>query len=156
MLANKFLNNREISFLENNRSEGGMLRRTSSSPHGQRLPLFGQIYARSEIGESPPTYCTVFHHMVKSAGSTVKSILRRASVVDGVAKPGEQAHTTITSMQTRRFVRIAMHARSLVRVRKPCINNLDADCFLSMRTLFTAMMMIDAKQTIWGWSVDAQ
>ena len=59
--------------------------------------LSEQMYARSEIEEVPPTYCTVFHHMVKSAGSTIKSILRRASVVDGVAKPGEQSYTIIST-----------------------------------------------------------
>ncbi|CAM9969648.1 unnamed protein product, partial [Hapterophycus canaliculatus] len=47
-----------------------------------------QIFATSEPGQ-PPEYCTVFHHMVKSAGSTIKSLLQKASVREGVAKPCE-------------------------------------------------------------------
>ncbi|CAM9248505.1 unnamed protein product [Ectocarpus sp. 4 AP-2014] len=44
------------------------------------------LYARSEPGE-PPEYCTVFHHMVKSAGSTVKSLLHRATRKEGLPRP---------------------------------------------------------------------
>lgn len=49
------------------------------------MPL--QIYARSEPGE-PPEYCTLFNHMVKSGGSTIKSKLFDASSADGVSLPG--------------------------------------------------------------------
>ncbi|CAM9622150.1 unnamed protein product, partial [Hapterophycus canaliculatus] len=35
----------------------------------------------------PPEYCTVFHHMLKSAGSTVKSLLQRAAVQAKLPKP---------------------------------------------------------------------
>eukprot|EP00752_Nemacystus_decipiens_P011552 g10258.t1 len=45
------------------------------------------IYARTEPGD-PPTYCTVFHHMVKSAGSTMKNVLGDAALEDGVPAPG--------------------------------------------------------------------
>ncbi|CAB1101561.1 unnamed protein product [Ectocarpus sp. CCAP 1310/34] len=45
-----------------------------------------QLYARSEPGE-PPEYCTVFHHMVKSAGSTVKSLLHSATRKEGLPRP---------------------------------------------------------------------
>lgn len=58
------------------------------------LNLIVQIYARSDSGQSPPGYCTVFHHMVKSAGSTVKSTLRRACVMDDAPLPGERECTT--------------------------------------------------------------
>ncbi|CAN0366243.1 unnamed protein product [Ectocarpus sp. 6 AP-2014] len=44
------------------------------------------LYARSEPGQ-PPEYCTVFHHMVKSAGSTVKSMLATATRDEGLEKP---------------------------------------------------------------------
>ncbi|CAB1104436.1 unnamed protein product [Ectocarpus sp. CCAP 1310/34] len=45
------------------------------------------LYARSEPGE-PPEYCTVFHHMVKSAGSTVKSLLHSGTRKEGLPRPG--------------------------------------------------------------------
>ncbi|CAM9277773.1 unnamed protein product, partial [Ectocarpus sp. 12 AP-2014] len=45
------------------------------------------IYARSEPGQ-PPEYCTVFHHMVKSAGSTIKHKLYMSSRISGAPKPG--------------------------------------------------------------------
>lgn len=53
------------------------------------IPYFNghQIYARTEPGD-PPNYCTVFHHIVKSAGSTVKSIVTNGAYEDGVPKPG--------------------------------------------------------------------
>ncbi|CAM9311253.1 unnamed protein product, partial [Ectocarpus sp. 13 AM-2016] len=46
----------------------------------------GAFYARSEPGQ-PPEYCTVFHHMVKSAGSTIKDNLYMSSRIAGVSRP---------------------------------------------------------------------
>ncbi|CAN0296788.1 unnamed protein product [Ectocarpus sp. 6 AP-2014] len=45
------------------------------------------LYARSDPGQ-PPEYCTVFHHMVKSAGSTIKDNLYMSSRIAGVPRPG--------------------------------------------------------------------
>ncbi|CAM9839575.1 unnamed protein product [Scytosiphon promiscuus] len=44
------------------------------------------IFATSDAGQ-PPEYCTVFHHMMKSAGSTVKALLSKASHQHKMAKP---------------------------------------------------------------------
>ncbi|CBJ30932.1 expressed unknown protein [Ectocarpus siliculosus] len=52
---------------------------------------YPQLYARSEA-DQPPEYCTVFHHMVKSAGSTVKSTLRSASRREGVPLPASRCY----------------------------------------------------------------
>ncbi|CAN0219045.1 unnamed protein product [Scytosiphon promiscuus] len=41
------------------------------------------IYARSNPGE-PPEYCTLFNHMVKSGGSTIKDKLSASAAEDGV------------------------------------------------------------------------
>ena len=53
-----------------------------------RVAFVVQIYERIDP-EEPPNYCTVFHHMVKSAGSTMKSILNGAAIDDDVPMPGE-------------------------------------------------------------------
>ncbi|CAM9119424.1 unnamed protein product [Ectocarpus sp. 12 AP-2014] len=45
------------------------------------------FYARSEPGQ-PPEYCTVFHHMVKSAGSTIKRNLYMSSRIAHAPRPG--------------------------------------------------------------------
>ena len=47
-----------------------------------------QIYARSNPGE-PPEYCTLFNHMVKSGGSTIKDKLNIAATADQVDGPRE-------------------------------------------------------------------
>ncbi|CAM9148414.1 unnamed protein product [Hapterophycus canaliculatus] len=44
------------------------------------------IFATSEPGR-PPEYCTVFHHMMKSAGSTVKAMLSKAAHQHKMTKP---------------------------------------------------------------------
>lgn len=46
-----------------------------------------QIYARSNPGE-PPEYCTLFNHMVKSGGSTIKDKLEESALADSVEPPG--------------------------------------------------------------------
>lgn len=46
-----------------------------------------QIYARSNNGE-PPEYCTLFNHMVKSGGTSIKDQLITSALTDGVAEPG--------------------------------------------------------------------
>ncbi|CAB1103018.1 unnamed protein product [Ectocarpus sp. CCAP 1310/34] len=48
------------------------------------------LFARSEPGQ-PPEYCTVFHHMVKSAGSTIRNILYTATQEEGLPAPRETA-----------------------------------------------------------------
>ncbi|CAB1120652.1 unnamed protein product [Ectocarpus sp. CCAP 1310/34] len=45
------------------------------------------FYARSEPGQ-PPEYCTVFHHMVKSGGSTIIHNLIKSSGSAGDPRPG--------------------------------------------------------------------
>lgn len=47
-----------------------------------------QIYAHSPEGE-PPTYCSLFNHMVKAGGSTIKDSLLAAASMEGVSPPGE-------------------------------------------------------------------
>lgn len=47
----------------------------------------GQLYARSNPGD-PPEYCTLFNHMVKSGGSTIKDKLEIAAFEDMVDEPG--------------------------------------------------------------------
>ncbi|CAN0088367.1 unnamed protein product [Scytosiphon promiscuus] len=44
------------------------------------------VYARSNPGE-PPQYCTLFNHMVKSGGSSVKGHLDASAQADGVDAP---------------------------------------------------------------------
>eukprot|EP00752_Nemacystus_decipiens_P003296 g3050.t1 len=44
------------------------------------------IYAHTNPGE-PPEYCTLFNHMVKSGGSTIKDKLEESSMADGVEPP---------------------------------------------------------------------
>eukprot|EP00903_Cladosiphon_okamuranus_P012283 g11519.t1 len=44
------------------------------------------LYARSTPGERPE-YCTLFNHMVKSGGSTIKDKLEESSLADGVPPP---------------------------------------------------------------------
>ncbi|CAN0193658.1 unnamed protein product [Ascophyllum nodosum] len=38
--------------------------------------------------DEPPTYCTVYHHLVKSGGTSIKDQLRRESVVNKLPRPG--------------------------------------------------------------------
>lgn len=49
--------------------------------------LRDQVYAHTPPGE-PPEYCTLFNHMVKSGGSTIKDKLEASALADGVAPPG--------------------------------------------------------------------
>eukprot|EP00903_Cladosiphon_okamuranus_P015030 g13906.t1 len=44
------------------------------------------VYARSNPGE-PPEYCTLFNHMVKSGGSTIKDKLEEGAKQDNVSPP---------------------------------------------------------------------
>ena len=46
-----------------------------------------QIFAPFPPDE-PPTYCTVYHHLVKSGGTSIKDQLRRESVVNKLPRPG--------------------------------------------------------------------
>lgn len=63
-----------------------------------------QIYARSDPGDPSPSYCTVFHHMVKSAGSTIKRSMTVASAADGGSAPGGPAIHTPCMMLLQRNV----------------------------------------------------
>lgn len=63
-----------------------------------------QVYSSSTPGQ-PPEYCTVFHHMVKAAGSTVKRMLRRAAALEGLPKPGARFLHVRVSCLTRLFQR---------------------------------------------------
>lgn len=49
-----------------------------------------QIYVHSPMDE-PPTYCTLFNHMVKAGGSSIKDRLFEEASVDGVRNPGARA-----------------------------------------------------------------
>lgn len=57
-----------------------------------------QIYAGSPP-DQPPEFCTVFNHMVKSGGTTIKTQLEDRSVVEGDAFPGayREGHHTISA-----------------------------------------------------------
>lgn len=46
-----------------------------------------QLYAPSPPDQGPQ-YCTVFNHMVKSGGTTIKTQLEQSSEVEGDAFPG--------------------------------------------------------------------
>lgn len=59
-----------------------------------RTPL--QLYARSNPGE-PPEYCTLFNHMVKSGGSTIKDKLEEGASLDNVAHPGARCGRALVS-----------------------------------------------------------
>lgn len=55
----------------------------SSPPFASRLQIFAPFDP-----ELPPSYCTVYTHLVKSGGTTVKDQLQRESVKQGMPKPG--------------------------------------------------------------------
>lgn len=63
---------------------------------GTSAPL-EQIYMHSPEGE-PPTYCSLFNHMVKAGGSSVKDRLLGAAKVDGVRASGDKMHTAVYSV----------------------------------------------------------
>ncbi|CAM9181376.1 unnamed protein product [Scytosiphon promiscuus] len=46
------------------------------------------IYVESDPSAKEPGYCTLFHHQVKSAGTTIKDKLEMASMEAGLGKPG--------------------------------------------------------------------
>lgn len=48
-----------------------------------------QIYAPSPPDQRPE-FCTVFNHMVKSGGTTIKTQLEQSSEAEGDAFPGER------------------------------------------------------------------
>lgn len=47
-----------------------------------------QIYAPFDPQAWPPPYCTVYTHLVKSGGTSLKDQLQRQSVQGGMPKPG--------------------------------------------------------------------
>lgn len=49
------------------------------------------MYVHSPQGE-PPTYYSLFNHMVKAGGSSIKDRLLHAVKTDGVHPPGDQMH----------------------------------------------------------------
>lgn len=56
-----------------------------------------KIYARSNPGE-PPEYCTLFNHMVKSGGSTIKDKLSASAAADGVEDAGTCSIAIVNSI----------------------------------------------------------
>ncbi len=50
-------------------------------------PASWQIYAPFD-SDQPPPYCTVYTHLVKSGGTSLKDQLQRQSVKGGMPKPG--------------------------------------------------------------------
>lgn len=52
-----------------------------------RFDLLLQIFSPFDP-ELPPSYCTVYTHLVKSGGTSLKNQLQRQSVAHGMPKPG--------------------------------------------------------------------
>lgn len=55
------------------------------------VPEIGQIYTRASMDTDPPTYCTMFHHMVKNGGTAIRDQLVMASESQGRDTPGMSA-----------------------------------------------------------------
>ncbi|CAM9257144.1 unnamed protein product [Ectocarpus sp. 12 AP-2014] len=53
-----------------------------------RSPGCQAIYTRASMDTDPPTYCTMFHHMVKNGGTAVRDQLILASESQGRDTPG--------------------------------------------------------------------
>ncbi|CBN74365.1 expressed unknown protein [Ectocarpus siliculosus] len=53
-----------------------------------RSPGCQAIYTRASMDTDPPTYCTMFHHMVKNGGTAVRDQLILASEIQGRDVPG--------------------------------------------------------------------
>lgn len=53
------------------------------------LPWTEQIYTRAAMDTDPPSYCTMFHHMVKNGGTSIRNQLVSSAEAQGRDTPGD-------------------------------------------------------------------
>lgn len=76
------------------------------------LAALAQIFAPFDP-DQPPAYCTVYTHLVKSGGTSLKDQLQRQSVKGGMPKPGACDNSAASSsggcvafVSTKTFARL--------------------------------------------------
>lgn len=104
----------------------------------QNVNFVRQIYAPNKKGE-PPQFCTVFNHMVKSGGTSIKQQMIQSSEREADAEPGKRSANHIVFMNCAAAVRVERFRLAFSHIWTRC----DETCGISRNSLVLATVLLD-------------